>query len=434
MKEDKLYRSLEYVRDEYLEDAADAIQQGRAINRFRKTKVWLIAAACLTLVAIMFMMPLSQRNDPHTTTPSTHKNEPNEIKLTASDLAALFYAQTEGVGTKNYLKVTISDSDSFSIPDDEFLIVYQYDPTGIPLNESELKNFSIDRMNRFATLLGMSQPEYKIIEPSFINMYTMTNLTNNYLESEQYSYCNRINYNQSELGRDVVIDGKTISIDPTKSDEEILEIFDAVKEKLFSTFDVSFKDAKIDRMYFEGEEKVIAYFRIIYYNRNDHPLNDLYIYPCSDYIAITVDNETRRLHDDPWKTTGILKNLEFRYYQNRVSVNELYKSVGSFKTLPLEKAEEYLSKGYVFGGYHGCPLCEQEEMESKPLVDFTDYDYVDLQYVTGNGGPNDIKNIIPFYAFYKYIGDNDNGEALYAKTYVPAIEVEGIVEYFSHQS
>ena len=58
MKEDKLYRSLEHVRDEYLEDAADAMRRGRMTNRFRKTKVWLIAAACLAVLIAMISVPI----------------------------------------------------------------------------------------------------------------------------------------------------------------------------------------------------------------------------------------------------------------------------------------------------------------------------------------------------------------------------------------
>ena len=40
---------------------------------------------------------------------------------------------------------------------------------------------------------------------------------------------------------------------------------------------------------------------------------------------------------------------------------------------------------------------------------------------------------IPFYAFYKNIGRSENGNLIYAKTYVPAIEVSGYKEYFESQ-
>jgi len=40
---------------------------------------------------------------------------------------------------------------------------------------------------------------------------------------------------------------------------------------------------------------------------------------------------------------------------------------------------------------------------------------------------------IPFYAFYKQIGTAENGNLIYAKTYVPAIKVRGYEEYFESQ-
>ena len=38
-----------------------------------------------------------------------------------------------------------------------------------------------------------------------------------------------------------------------------------------------------------------------------------------------------------------------------------------------------------------------------------------------------------FYIFYKLMGTDDNRILLYTKTYVPAIEVKGYVEYFQSQ-
>ena len=40
---------------------------------------------------------------------------------------------------------------------------------------------------------------------------------------------------------------------------------------------------------------------------------------------------------------------------------------------------------------------------------------------------------IPFYAFYKKIGIAQNGNTIYAKTYVAAIEAKGYEEYFKNQ-
>jgi hypothetical protein len=93
--------------------------------------------------------------------------------------------------------------------------------------------------------------------------------------------------------------------------------------------------------------------------------------------------------------------------------------------ISLEAAEELLEKGYVFGG-HSCPLC----MAEQPEVDFSEYTCVNIEYLPDEKG----EIFIPFYAFYKYIGETDYGIGTYAKTYVPAVEVSGLENYFNLQT
>jgi len=76
-------------------------------------------------------------------------------------------------------------------------------------------------------------------------------------------------------------------------------------------------------------------------------------------------------------------------------------------------------------------------MANQEKVSFDDYDYVSFEYVreypsSENG--NESRAFIPFYAFYKEIGMADNGNKLFAKTYVPAIEIDGYEEYFESQA
>ena len=74
-----------------------------------------------------------------------------------------------------------------------------------------------------------------------------------------------------------------------------------------------------------------------------------------------------------------------------------------------------LYNGYVFGG-HSCPLC----MLAQDKIDFEGYDFVDIEYVFEYSNKNETPSIgIPFYAFYKNIGTSENGNTIYAKTYVP---------------
>ena len=73
-------------------------------------------------------------------------------------------------------------------------------------------------------------------------------------------------------------------------------------------------------------------------------------------------------------------------------------------------------------------------MLAQDKIDFEGYDFVDIEYVFEYSNNNEKPSIgIPFYAFYKNIGTSENGNTIYAKTYVPAIEVSGYKEYFDSQ-
>ncbi len=73
-------------------------------------------------------------------------------------------------------------------------------------------------------------------------------------------------------------------------------------------------------------------------------------------------------------------------------------------------------------------------MKAQDKISFYDYDFVDMEYVWGfdqNTGAPTI--VIPFYAFYKKIGNSANGNEIYAKTYVAAIEVKEYDDYIKEQ-
>lgn len=101
------------------------------------------------------------------------------------------------------------------------------------------------------------------------------------------------------------------------------------------------------------------------------------------------------------------------------------------RRLPLEEAEKLLYKGYVFGG-HSCYLCTRDPEG----VSFEGYDRVGIEYLFRSDdiiNYNSTETGIPFYAFFKEIGKDDNVNIIFAKTYVPAIYVSGLDEYFERQ-
>ena len=58
------------------------------------------------------------------------------------------------------------------------------------------------------------------------------------------------------------------------------------------------------------------------------------------------------------------------YRLTNVSINEQYREyVGEYELISLAEAEEYLYKGYSWGGVQ-CPLCKLND----PHVDFSEYD------------------------------------------------------------
>jgi hypothetical protein len=146
----------------------------------------------------------------------------------------------------------------------------------------------------------------------------------------------------------------------------------------------------------------------------------------SDYIVLSFNPDLGRGSLFNWggsKEEAFLTDVSL--YQTIKEWNSYYEVASKAKMLPLEEAERLLEKGYVFGG-HSCSLC----MAKQPEVDFSEYDYVEVEYVSDKNG----NMYVPFYAFYKNIGQSEYGIDIYAKTYVPAVLVIGYEDYFEKQT
>ena len=72
-------------------------------------------------------------------------------------------------------------------------------------------------------------------------------------------------------------------------------------------------------------------------------------------------------------------------------------------------------------------------MEEQEAVAFDGYDKVGMTYVIGRDDDSKQLESVSFYVFYKNIGDAENGNEIFAKTYVPAIAVSGCEEFFESQ-
>lgn len=207
------------------------------------------------------------------------------------------------------------------------------------------------------------------------------------------------------------------------NDTYVLASFEKTKESLFRIFGKEFKNAKIIREYDEYSSHGVTFLRIYFYNENEHELNSILETPVSDHICISFDNSLNWNGDIV--SDDILSVADVYYRQNRTKAQNTITETKKLKAISLADAEALLYEGYVFGG-HSCPIC----MAQQNKVDFHNYDFVGFTYLNGYDENGKATEYFPFYEFCKKIGTANNGNTIYARTYVPAIELYGYEEYF----
>lgn len=195
----------------------------------------------------------------------------------------------------------------------------------------------------------------------------------------------------------------------SSTDEEVLSAVKKYSSEIMEFFDFQFTDIQVTRS---------SILEVRCYNKD----SDFYLVDkgCSNY-GFTLSCISFYFADDYTMVS---------YCDFRIDPNEYIKKTDSVRKLTLEEAHELVKNGYCFGA-HTCPKC----MRNNKPVDFTEYDYVGIEYLfaedyfdTGEPMP-----VVPFYVFYKKIdGETLNGEQVYAKTWVPAIELSGLKEHFDN--
>lgn len=396
-------------------------------DRLKKTKsrkgVWLrigVIAACLVLiVGAIVIIPIG-----------------DTVRYSAEDIAKLFDSMaTDAVSTNAYTKVYVPDVRFLyvdEIPDGKYLGVYEYNGKENELNEQEFETFIDGSLSKLEASLHVDLPQYEIEEERGYREDSLSARIDGapyYIRASQYeTHQSFLLYAFSNNGdRRIILDGETVQVDQRLSDEKMTDSLQTIKNRLFDIFNVSYADTKIIRRFGStskhGAERIYVYF----YDQNEHPLNSTLSKPISDYICIAFDNFSN--YADDIVSDDILSVSDIQYIQRRDAVKEEYALVANAKRISLEQAEALLYQGYVFGG-HSCPLC----MALQDKISFEDYDFVDIEYVFGHDSQANKATLgMPFYAFYKRIGMSENGNSIYAKTYVAAIEVDGYEEYFKAQ-
>lgn len=405
----------EYVKKK--EKLADGKRRTSALIRYGTV------AACFVLaVGALIAVPLLKRGDV-------------EMIIVKAQDAATVFGTYDTLGTREYTKVYATSKDKLNIdlpPDVEYLPIYSNGSD--PVSEERFEDF-IDKYLKDASLyfnVKTNENEYDIIKrKSYIaksgycykaefpdvNSYnskgnSQVGLT--FEGSDNELTVNYYNFNSHIMSFDN-------PIFESDTDEQIKDKVNELKKDICERFGKNYSNIKIVRHY---NDKGIHSVSIYLYTENENMLiggsrrNPI----GSDYVMLVYMTDDHAHHWGGEVNELYLFNVEF--CEGAKGWDDYYKIVGKARMLNLDEAEVLLEKGYVFGN-HICKLCAR----SQALVDFTDYDCVGFEYVSDNNA----ENVLPFYTFYKHISENEYGISTYAKTYVPAIELEGLDEYFANQ-
>lgn len=413
------------------------VMQKEAYSKKRKKPlVWtkyIAVAACMCLVfgVTALLLILNREDDPTIPAGDVVTTDEGEYGTTddlpnipifdtpqysAADISGILERELEdAVATNAYTKVYAPNGKCLGIdplPTDEYIGIYKCNSQSYGLDRTEFTNFNSPILSKIEKYLGEKIPEYRIK----VDMYYANGGKKSCLEADIDLENYNLNLSQREsyyrivlmggiTNRKIVLDGEAIQINLQQIDEEIISSLETVKNKLFDMFGVEYSSAEVERRYYWDDQ--VPHVSVSYYDKENNPLRKM-----KDYIEISFDT----------KGNGYYVQV----CQSRGEGNERLELQSMVKMITLDQAEELLYKGYVFGG-HSCELC----MLMQEKVSFEGYDYVDVEYQYDNEEHPTVA--IPFYAFYKNIGTAQNGNTIYAKTLVCAIELSGYSEYFESQ-
>ncbi|MBQ8382988.1 MAG: hypothetical protein IJX47_07285 [Clostridia bacterium] len=435
MTEKDLLTALSDVDEGYIEHAAASLEGS---GRKRKSSVWWKSALLAACFAVMLgaAIPFAYRTGSHGTTTSPEPVDPmqnyEEIFLTADDIGSVFNNEYDGA-TNQYSTTYTLDPQYLPITplsESEYYLIGHWGSDDVPLDPNVAWDFFSKCIEAFASATGISANPYaleenNILQPTYDVETEFGDMLRFSGSQTTISHNIHIYYDDDKNG--LLLSGERVEVFQTQSDQEIIASLSNIREKLGNIFGESYADTKIVRYYDGYSSHGVSSLKVYFYNETDHPMNSFTNYPISNYICLTFDN--RYPPDDVVGVNNKLTKFNIHYCQLR---SELCEPIAKVKSISLTEAEQLLSQGYTFGG-HSCPLC----MAEQEAIDFADYDYVTMRYQVQSLSDSDSdepRKVIPFYVFYKQIGTSQNGDLIYAYTYVPAVEVSGLEEYFQSQT
>ena len=222
---------------------------------------------------------------------------------------------------------------------------------------------------------------------------------------------------ETQYFRDIVI------APPIDTEEEILESLVHTIRYLTQTTGLEFRETTYDRR--ERGDYVSDYSKM--------DVNDVVV-TMVGYPHENTQNLPKEIASIPAYTLTIryrYDNLNHLVPESLIYREPLYDGshtvmVGKAKTYTLEEAKALLEAGYVYSGMM-CTECRKTDMKT----DISAYEAVGVVYVKNRAGV--YNQSLPFYAFYKRIGQDEEGD-IYAAAYVPAVPFDGLEDYFTEKT
>ena len=422
----------------FIEEYIDEKRKYKKKRSIRSLAVRMSAAvACAALIFTAIIVPIKMIDhsgpDDETTTQNTEPNPNNpiykDVSYTAEDIARVMRSIATYGSTNAYREVYVSDPEYLyitPIPENKTTAyIYEFQKVEKPhITKEEFGNIASDVFTAISNNFGNGTTsfEYEIKYSEKYENYDTETVIAGIDASISHGESVFVALRPEHRDVGMCIKGNKIQINQNLSDEEIIESLEPVKELLFKTFGVDFSEAEVIRSFLEYEDGAVG-IRVRFYDMSEYmkPLGVI-----RSYIDIEFSKKIADIEDK-----DIFEIRTIYYRKDRASDEEYYKIKSEVDLISMQEAEKLLYKGYVFGG-HSCRLC----MAAQDKISFRGYDYVEIEYIFDReySGISSVQTVgIPFYAFYKEIGTAKNGNLIYAKTYVPAIEVSGLEEYFEEQ-
>ncbi len=452
MKNEKLLDLIGKLDDELIYNAV--------YTKPKRAKKWLIplvATFCCAAIALgAFAVSLfdDKKSVPQTDASSTESNGLDSLAgyFTAADMADMFDLNKESTeATRTYTK-SYAPSELVAPPTDGYAKAYKFVFHPQDPNVEQLEALSDSVLTKLSAALGVDKTKFILenqdydtdtndicIGSFYKNDCSDVELNENGepLDPESFLPVNvlftqylgnvdtvtRFNTNNVCIYNDWVYSmklyGKSLQIDQRQTEEEMAESLVWARDILFDIFGRTFDSVRVEMSQPEGYKYGAERICVYYYNESDTTNNFVSM---GDRIMLEFDN-TAHGDYEKYASTDVINRCKIYYTDYLLPVEKYSKVEIKWPIISLEKAEEHLKKGYVFGG-EGCPIC----MEHQEEISFENYDFVNFEYVTKHNSKP--LRSVPFYAFYKKTGTDKNGEAVYAKVYVCAFQVLGLEEYF----